>query len=101
MIGSHSIRIVRMYKHVGGMLPVTGSMHPETCHRAGDTVIAYAPVATKVYGDKHLDVKTRASLAESLFFPLIVQLCYLASKDCHFERSITQGYHEGCSSDFR
>ena len=38
-------------------------------------MIAYAPVATKVYGDKHLEIKTRASLAESLLFSRLYFNC--------------------------
>ena len=65
--GTKHILITKLYKHVGGMIAATGSMHPETTQRAASAMVNYAPLSVKVFGDpRRLPVETRVSLADSL-----------------------------------
>ena len=66
--GSHRVRVVRRYKHLGTIRDVNGSNVPDARKKASACLQAYLPIAHRILGNQRIKLQTRHSLATSLCF---------------------------------
>jgi hypothetical protein len=66
--GDNQLNVVDKYKHLGGMITVTGNMTPEMEHRASSALQAFTPLATRIFGSVHVPTHLKMSFVQSLIY---------------------------------
>ena len=66
--GDIRLNVVDKYKHLGGMITVTGNMTPEMEHRACSALQAFTPLAMRIFGSLHVPTCLKMSFVQSLIY---------------------------------
>ena len=59
------VKVVSQYKHVGSMITDDGSVNLECQYRACSGMVAYVPIAGKVFGSRFVSVDQTLKFASS------------------------------------
>ena len=70
-----SLRAVPTYEHLGTMFAQSSTVQAEIHTRIGKAMAAYREMAKPIFGNKHIPVRTRLHLLESLVIPVLVHGC--------------------------
>ena len=70
-----SLRAVPTYEHLGTMFAQSSTVQAEIRTRIGKATAAYREMAKPIFGNKHIPVRTRLQLLESLVIPVLVHGC--------------------------
>ena len=70
-----SLRAVPTYEHLGTMFAQSSTVQAEIHTRIGKATAAYREMAKPIFGNKHIPVRTRLQLLESLVIPVLVHGC--------------------------
>ena len=88
--GAHAIHVVDIYKHLGSVVEISGSLMPEANARVRAAMNAYAPLAGKVFGSPRVNWERKLLLAWSLVFSRLFFNIHVWSK---FEGKPRQTLH--------
>ena len=66
--GDNLLNVVDKYKHLGGMVTVTGNMTPETEHRACSALQAFTPLAMRIFGSLYVPTCLKMSFVQTLVY---------------------------------
>ena len=70
-----SLRAVPTYEHLGTMFAQSSTVQAEIHTRIGKATAAYREMAKPIFGNKHIPVRTRLQLLESLVIPVLMHGC--------------------------
>ena len=65
-LGNINVRVVHMYKHLGGIVVASGNLVPEVSSRCKSAMAAFQPIVRKIFAAPWLPTEVRMSLASSL-----------------------------------
>ena len=70
-----SLRAVPTYEHLGTMFAQSATVQTEIHTRIGKATAAYREMAKSIFGNRHIPVRTRLQLLESLVIPVLLHGC--------------------------